>query len=361
MKLKKILASLTATALAVSVMAFTPSVSQNFEVSAATDKTLFSGTKTLSAWNECGGYEVGEDKPIQAADLDAYTNISITLSTDTLPDENNDWQADQLVKVYCKAYGAGYEYSADENNNKSVYSPGIIKGKSGLSANTEYTIDFAISDLLDDFQKVVHAGDEAKSVISAFEIQSAYQATNAKVTITKIALTGASSTPIVPAPGEDEDEEKEYPIDLELHEINLKVGDAPVTNRLLVRSDITPDIYVTIKNDDGAVDISYSEDNPNTFVITPVKAGYAELRVYTTWVNYNDKNGVTSISKDAFLCPITVTDDSTNTDVIVESPAGITATVDQSELIDAVGLTPEEIAAGTKIVLNIESAASVSE
>ena len=147
MKLKKIIASLTAAAMAVTTMAFAP-----LSVSAENGKSLFTGSKVLSAWNEFGGIEVGEGKPISQSDLSGYSNLSVTFQVDTLPDSENTWQENQVVKVYCKAYGTGYEYSEDTTANKAVNSDGMILGKSGIAINTEYTVDFAISELLADLQ-----------------------------------------------------------------------------------------------------------------------------------------------------------------------------------------------------------------
>lgn len=188
MKLKKILASLTAAAMAVTTMAFAP-----LSVSADNGKSLFFGSKALGAWGEFGGIEVGEGKTISQSDLSNYSNLSVTFKVDKLPDSGKDWQASQVVKVYCKAYGTGYEYSADDSANKSVNSDGIVLGKSGLAANTEYTVDFSVSELLADFQTKLHPGDEAASTISAFEFQNMYQSTGSTTTITSIELTGSKA------------------------------------------------------------------------------------------------------------------------------------------------------------------------
>lgn len=152
------------------------------------------------------------------------------------------------------------------------------------------------------------------------------------------------------------------PADISADNCNFKSGDKLVIN-FTVNGDAD---YHQLKIMDGSGD--------HNVLTSPAVSEWGTVDVtsspYSIELNAADianvnANGITITGYDVTITSVEKVSDSssedTSAEVIVESPAGITATVDQSELIDAVGLTPEEIAAGTKIVLNIESAASVSE
>lgn len=152
------------------------------------------------------------------------------------------------------------------------------------------------------------------------------------------------------------------PADISADNCNFKSGDKLVIN-FTVNGDAD---YHQLKIMDGSGD--------HNVLTSPAVSEWGTVDVtsspYSIELNAADianvnANGITITGYDVTITSVekvsASSSEDTSAEVIVESPAGITATVDQSELIDAVGLTPEEIAAGTKIVLNIESAASVSE
>ncbi|MCI5751192.1 MAG: hypothetical protein MR038_01740 [Oscillospiraceae bacterium] len=152
------------------------------------------------------------------------------------------------------------------------------------------------------------------------------------------------------------------PADISADNCNFKSGDKLVIN-FTVNGDAD---YHQLKIMDGSGD--------HNVLTSPAVSEWGTVDVtsspYSIELNAADianvnANGITITGYDVTITSVEKVSDSssedTSAEVIVESPAGITATVDQSELIDAVGLTPEEIAAGTKIVLNIESETRVSE
>lgn len=188
MRMKKTLAGILASALTLTSLTVV-SLADN---ESANEKVLASSPTDISLWGE-NAYEVGADKLIQVEDLDTYANIAVTFSVDALPpNADNPWQQNQIVKVYGKAYGEGYEWSEKEDENKAANGEGIIKGVDGVEVGETYTVKFSVADVLDDLQKKLHDGDEVKSTISAIAVSNVYQVDGSKVTVSKVALVKAS-------------------------------------------------------------------------------------------------------------------------------------------------------------------------
>lgn len=174
------------------VMAVTSSVVMTVSSSAAENKVLSTETVTPGwGWAELGRFEVGDDNPITKADLATYDAVAITVkyTEDILTGVGADtWKTAQAVQVYSQAYGEGYEYNADETLNKSVSGAAVATGKSfsEITADTEYVVTVALSDVLNNLKAVLNDGDTAEDHISVIIVQSG----QVQAPITKVELIG---------------------------------------------------------------------------------------------------------------------------------------------------------------------------
>ncbi len=190
MKLKKLLAAVTAAALAVTTMAVT-----SFTASAASEKVLFTGTQHMLNYNDnADESQFDGNMLIDGSELDDYENLSITFSftADDLSDlnNNNQWKAEEFLEIIIKAndsYSTPWDWisTVKANEKDNAYA-----GKFD-TVDTDYVTKVATSDI-----------KEALSKTSGFDYLTMSNAIIFKtgwikgVTVKKVAFTDPTDTTV---------------------------------------------------------------------------------------------------------------------------------------------------------------------
>lgn len=121
MKLKKILASLTAAALAVSVVAFSPAVSQNMKASAETNPVTVASDVSLNAW----------------------ANSTIDLTREGTPKEGSEFTIKVGNEITGNKYDTQVVFSIITNDWQNPAKTVTIPSDGVIAAGTEYTYSIA--------------------------------------------------------------------------------------------------------------------------------------------------------------------------------------------------------------------------
>lgn len=184
MKLKKLLAAVTAAALAVTTMAVT-----SFTASAAAEKELYSGSKLLKAYVAgSNDHTMDENMVIDGSDLDDYSNLTVvfSLNQETIDDiysteNDNKWKGQQVLSITVKAndkYSSAWEWIG---TNKYI---GINAYGEVFNADVDITASIPTNDIKEALSG--QSGFDYKTMVNSIILQNG----NVKsVTVKKVALT----------------------------------------------------------------------------------------------------------------------------------------------------------------------------
>lgn len=182
MKLKKIIASLTAAAMAVTTMAFAP-----LSVSAADKLVVFSGSTRIENWNtNANNSSLTADTTLTGSEFTDYENLTVTMSFDSsdVSDLNsNPWKAQQIAEVVVKTNDS-YPPNAWEWLSTGLYMNFNAYSRT-LSADEEITCSVSTADIISELEESFSQFDY-KTMSNAIILKTGWVS---GVTIKEIAFT----------------------------------------------------------------------------------------------------------------------------------------------------------------------------